>query len=52
MNSNTEGLKCNSVPFQRRFLSMSRNQSLWTGVLGKLAECTQRIFTRAGRVHI
>ena len=30
-NSNTEGLKCNSVPSQRRFLSMNRNQCLWTG---------------------
>ena len=29
MNSKTEGLKCNSMPSQRRFLSM--NQSLWTG---------------------
>ena len=29
MNSNTD-LKCNGVPSQRRFLSMNRNQSLWT----------------------
>ena len=30
-NSNTEGLKCNNVPSQRRFLSMNRNQFFWTG---------------------